>query len=197
MTQASGQERKVIFFQNGTPRVCPAFIGDPCAFNESGSWMEHMKSEAIKDFPKMCFCKRPSTFYRTLFKWKQEHGEPLIEFCAMVGHVKAMFWYVLLQCPHNLIRVLPINYFLRNLKLGNEDFPVEHLTLTLEKELVTLGSRSSFALAKVESNSEQSCEASQGNKKPKFKAIFMAQLSVRICDEIPLTTALGTSLTFP
>nr|XP_012640240.1 Fanconi anemia group B protein isoform X2 [Microcebus murinus] len=35
------------------------------------SLLEHMKCEVIKEFPEMCFCKRPGSFYGTLFKWKQ------------------------------------------------------------------------------------------------------------------------------
>ncbi|KFO18552.1 Fanconi anemia group B protein, partial [Fukomys damarensis] len=70
---------------------------------------------------------------------------------------------VLLQCLHNLIRVLPINCFFKYLKLGSEDIPADRLALTLEKELVTFGSLSSSALAKVESNFIQNSEASKGN----------------------------------
>ncbi|KAB1259691.1 Fanconi anemia group B protein [Camelus dromedarius] len=67
---------------------------------------------------------------------------------------------VLFQCLHNLSRVLPINSSFKNLKLGSEDFLIDHLALALEKELVTLGSLSS-AIVKVESSSVQRCEASQ------------------------------------
>lgn len=65
------------------------------------------------------------------------------------------------QYLHNLIRVLPANCFFKNLKLGSEDFLIDHLALTLEKELVILGSLSS-ALVKVENNLVQRCEASKG-----------------------------------
>lgn len=64
------------------------------------------------------------------------------------------------QCLHNLIGALPINCFLKKLKLGSEDFLIDHLALPLEQELVILGSLSS-ALVKVENNLVQSCEASK------------------------------------
>ncbi|EPQ11253.1 Fanconi anemia group B protein, partial [Myotis brandtii] len=69
---------------------------------------------------------------------------------------------VLFQCLRNLTRVLPINCFLKNLKSGSEDFLSDHLALTLEKELVILGSLSS-ALVKVENNVVQSCDTSKEN----------------------------------
>ena len=65
------------------------------------------------------------------------------------------------QCLHNLIRILPINCFLKNLKSGSENFLIDNMAFTLEKELVTLGSLSS-AIAKHESNFMQRCEVSKG-----------------------------------
>lgn len=64
------------------------------------------------------------------------------------------------QCLHNLIKALPIKCFFKNLKLGNKDCLIDYLALSLEKELVTLGSLSS-ASVKVENNPVQSCEASK------------------------------------
>lgn len=69
---------------------------------------------------------------------------------------------VLFQCLRNLTRILPINCLFKSLKSESEDFLSDHLALTLEKELVILGSLSS-ALVKVENNLVQSCEASKGN----------------------------------
>ncbi|XP_004874917.1 Fanconi anemia group B protein [Heterocephalus glaber] len=121
-------------------------------------WLiEHMKGEVIKEFPEMCFCKRPGNFFGTLFRWKQRR---LFEGILTIYSRNQT---VLFQCLHNLIRVLPINCFFKNLKLGSEDIPAERLALTLEKELVTFGSLSFSALAKVQSNFIQSSEASKGN----------------------------------
>ncbi|KAL2768970.1 Fanconi anemia group B protein [Daubentonia madagascariensis] len=126
------------------------------ALNSMKAWLlEHMTCEVIKEFPEMCFCKRPGSFYGTLFKWKQR--TPFEGILIIYSRNQT----VLFQCLHNLIRVLPINCFLRNLKLGSEDFLINHMALSLEKELVTLGSLSS-ALAKVESNFVQRSEASKG-----------------------------------
>lgn len=86
--------------------------------------------------------------------------------CAVPSFViLCLFFYfrnqtVLFQCLHNLIGALPINCFLKKLKSGSEDFLIDHLASSLEKELVILGSLSS-ALVEVENNLVQSCEASK------------------------------------
>lgn len=69
----------------------------------------------------------------------------------------------LFQCLHNLIRILPTNCFFKNLKFGREDFLIDQLALTLEKELVILDSLSS-ALVKVENSLVQRSEASKGKR---------------------------------
>ncbi|XP_074215780.1 Fanconi anemia group B protein-like [Camelus bactrianus] len=116
--------------------------------------LEHMECEVIKEFPEIYFCKRPRSFYGTLFNWKQR--TPFEGTLIVYSRNQT----VLFQCLHNLSRVLPINSFFKNLTLGSEDFLIDHLALALEKELVTLGSLSS-AIVKVESSSVQRCEASQ------------------------------------
>uniref|UniRef100_A0A8C3WW57 FA complementation group B n=1 Tax=Catagonus wagneri TaxID=51154 RepID=A0A8C3WW57_9CETA len=119
------------------------------------AWLlEHMECEVIKEFPEICFCKRPGSFYGTLFSWKER--TPFEGILIVYSRNQT----VLFQCLHNLSKVLPVNSFFKNLKLGSEDFLIDHLTLALEKELVTLDSLSS-ASAKVESNLVQSCEASK------------------------------------
>ncbi|XP_034855582.1 Fanconi anemia group B protein isoform X2 [Mirounga leonina] len=119
------------------------------------TWLlEHMKCEEIREFPEICFCKMPGSFYGTLFKWKQK--TPFEGILIVYSRNQT----VLFQCLHNLIRALPINCFFKNLKFGSVDSLINHLALTLEKELVILGSLSS-ALVKVENNLVQSCEASK------------------------------------
>uniref|UniRef100_H0XNL1 FA complementation group B n=1 Tax=Otolemur garnettii TaxID=30611 RepID=H0XNL1_OTOGA len=121
------------------------------------AWLlECMNCEVIKEFPEVCFCKRPGNLYGTLFKWKQR---TLFEGILIIYSRNQT---VLFQCLHKLIGVLPINCLLRNLKLENEDFLVDYMALSLEKELVIFGSLSS-ALAKVDSNFMQRCEASKGD----------------------------------
>ncbi|XP_053435955.1 Fanconi anemia group B protein [Nycticebus coucang] len=120
------------------------------------AWLlELMKCEVIKEFPEVCFCKRPGNFYGTLFKWKQR---TLFEGILIIYSRNQT---VLFQCLHKLISALPINCSLRNLKLENEDFLIDYMALSLEKELVILGSLSSSS-AKVDSNFMQRCEASKG-----------------------------------
>lgn len=121
------------------------------------AWLlEHMKCEVIKKFPEICFCKGSENLYGTLFHWQQR--TPFEGILIIYSRNQT----VLFQCLHNLTRVLPINCFFKNLKSGSEDFLRTHLALTLEKELVILGSLSS-ALVKVENNLMQSCDASKEN----------------------------------
>uniref|UniRef100_A0A8C7EVG7 FA complementation group B n=1 Tax=Neovison vison TaxID=452646 RepID=A0A8C7EVG7_NEOVI len=122
---------------------------------QNRTWLqEYMKCEDIKEFPEICFCKMPGSFYGTLFQWKQK--TPFEGILIIYSRNQT----VLFQCLHNLIRALPINCFFKNLKFGSVDFLINHLALTLEKELVTHRSLSS-ALVKVENNLVQSCEASK------------------------------------
>ncbi|XP_019521600.1 PREDICTED: Fanconi anemia group B protein [Hipposideros armiger] len=116
--------------------------------------LEHMKCEVIKGFPEICFCKGPESLCGTLFDWKQR--TPFEGILTVYSRNRT----VLFQCLHNLIKVLPTNCSFKNLNLGSEDFLTDHLALTLEKELVILGSVSS-ALVKVENNLVQRCEASK------------------------------------
>nr|XP_013000328.1 Fanconi anemia group B protein [Cavia porcellus] len=126
------------------------------ALNSMTMWLiEHMQGEIIKEFPELCFCKRPDSFYGTLFSWKQR--TPFEGILTVYSRNQT----VLFQCLHSLIKVLPINCFFKNLKIGSEDFTVDRLALTLEKELATLGSLPS-ALAKVASKFMESSEASKG-----------------------------------
>lgn len=119
--------------------------------------LEHMHCEVIKEFPEMCFCKRPGSFYGTLFSWKQK--SPFEGILIVYSRNQT----VLFQCLHDLIQVLPVNSFFRNLKSEHEDFLISHLALSLEEELVTLDSLSSI-LTKVESNFLQRCEESKRGK---------------------------------
>uniref|UniRef100_A0A8D2DIM9 FA complementation group B n=1 Tax=Sciurus vulgaris TaxID=55149 RepID=A0A8D2DIM9_SCIVU len=130
-------------------KSCFQVISPGYSLNSMKMWLlEHMKCEVIKEFPEMCFCKRPRSFYGTLFNWKQR--TPFEGTLTVYSRNQT----VLFQCLRNLIRVLPMNCSFKNLKLGNEDFLIDRLALTLEKELVTLGSLSSSALAKVENKKE-------------------------------------------
>ncbi|XP_062039499.1 Fanconi anemia group B protein isoform X2 [Lepus europaeus] len=119
--------------------------------------LEHMHCEVIKEFPETCFCKRPGSFYGTLFSWKQK--SPFEGILIVYSRNQT----VLFQCLHDLIQVLPVNSFFRNLKSEHEDFLISHLALSLEEELVTLDSLSSV-LTKVESNFLQRCEESKREK---------------------------------
>ncbi|XP_059014068.1 Fanconi anemia group B protein [Mustela lutreola] len=136
-------------------KTCFQITSSNYSLNSMKTWLqEYMKCEDIKEFPEICFCKMPGSFYGTLFQWKQK--TPFEGILIIYSRNQT----VLFQCLHNLIRALPINCFFKNLKFGSVDFLINHLALTLEKELVTHRSLSS-ALVKVENNLVQSCEASK------------------------------------
>ncbi|GAB5584428.1 Fanconi anemia group B protein isoform X2 [Prionailurus iriomotensis] len=136
-------------------RACFQITSPTYSLTSMKTWLlEHMKCEVIQEFPEICFCKRPGSFYGTLFNWKQR--TPFEGILIVYSRNQT----VLFQCLHNLIGALPINCFLKKLKSGSEDFLIDHLASSLEKELVFLGSLSS-ALVEVENNLVQSCEASK------------------------------------
>ncbi|XP_047571245.1 Fanconi anemia group B protein isoform X1 [Lutra lutra] len=136
-------------------KTCFQITSSNYSLTSMKTWLlEYMKCEEIKEFPEICFCKMPGSFYGTLFQWKQK--TPFEGILIIYSRNQT----VLFQCLHNLIRALPINCFFKNLKFGSVDFLINHLALTLEKELVTHRSFSS-ALVKVENNLVQSCEASK------------------------------------
>ncbi|XP_016058438.1 PREDICTED: Fanconi anemia group B protein isoform X2 [Miniopterus natalensis] len=136
-------------------KTCFQITSPRYALTSMKAWLlEHMKCEVIKEFPEICFCKGLESLYGTLFHWKQRTSFEGILIVYSRNQT------VLFQCLHNLTRVLPVTCFFKNLKSGSEDFLSDCLALTLEKELVILGSLSS-ALAKIENNVEQRCEASK------------------------------------
>ncbi|XP_003791902.1 Fanconi anemia group B protein [Otolemur garnettii] len=137
-------------------KSCFQIISPGYALKAMKVWLlERMKCEVIKEFPEVCFCKRPENFYGTLFKWQQR---TLFEGILIIYSRNQT---VLFQCLHKLISVLPTDCLLRNLKLENEDFLIDYMALSLEKELNILGSLSS-SLAKVDSIYMPRCEATKG-----------------------------------
>ncbi|KAM5197192.1 Fanconi anemia group B protein isoform 2-T3 [Hipposideros larvatus] len=151
--------------------------------------LEHMKCEVIKGFPEICFCKGPESLCGTLFDWKQR--TPFEGILTVYSRNQT----VLFQCLHNLIKVLPTNCSFKNLNLGSEDFLIDHLALTLEKELVILGSVSS-ALVKVENNLVQRCEASKEKSSDIQAALSGRKKNIHPCrEELQREKqALGTNL---
>ncbi|KAK2495189.1 hypothetical protein MC885_018458 [Smutsia gigantea] len=136
-------------------KTCFQITSPNCILTPVKTWLlECMKCEVVKEFPEIYFCERPGSFYGTLFNWKQKTAFEGILIVYSRNQI------VLFQCLHNLIRALPIKYFFKNLKLGSKDCLINHLALSLERELVTFGSLSS-ASVKVENNPVQSCEASK------------------------------------
>ncbi|XP_007951033.2 Fanconi anemia group B protein, partial [Orycteropus afer afer] len=137
-------------------RFCFQVTSSDHTLTSMKTWfLEYLHCEVIREFPEIWFCKRPGIFYGTLFKWNQRtpYEGILLVYCR---NQIALF-----QCLHYLIRVLPINCFFKKLKFGSEDFLTDCLALSLEKELVSLTSSLSSALAEVESNFVQRHEASK------------------------------------
>ncbi|XP_006168018.1 Fanconi anemia group B protein-like [Tupaia chinensis] len=136
-------------------KSCVQVTSPDYALNSVKVWLlKHMKCEIIKEFPEMYFCKRLGNFYGTLFNWKQR-----TKFEGVLI-VYSRSQTILFQCLHNLITSLPIDCLFKNLKFGKENFFIDHLALTLEKEMVTLGSFFT-ALANAQSNLMQKCEINE------------------------------------
>ncbi|XP_045712096.1 Fanconi anemia group B protein [Phyllostomus hastatus] len=136
-------------------RTCFQIASASYALTSMKAWLlERMNCEVIKEFPEICFCKGPEGLYGTLFHWKQR--TPFEGILIVYSRNRT----ALLQCLHNLTRILPINCSLKNLKSGSEGLLSDRLALTLEKELVILGSLSS-ALVEVDNDSVQRCETSK------------------------------------
>ncbi|XP_004689923.1 PREDICTED: Fanconi anemia group B protein [Condylura cristata] len=136
-------------------KSCFQIISPSYALNSMKMWLfDHMKCEVIEEFPEICFCKRPGSFFGTLFSWQQRTPFEGI----LTVHFRNQT--VLFQCLHNLISVLPVNCVLKKLKSEMEDFSIDHLAHNLERELVILGSLSS-ALVKAENHLVQKCGASK------------------------------------
>ena len=105
-------------------RACFQITSPMFALTSVRVWLlEHMKCEVLKEFPEIWFCKRPGSFYGTLFNWKQRTpfegilvvysryftsnwnrsrevcvcvystGIPPVVFCAIVGRVQVITWY--------------------------------------------------------------------------------------------------------
>ncbi|KAM5290148.1 Fanconi anemia group B protein isoform 1-T2 [Glossophaga mutica] len=136
-------------------RTCFRIASDIYALTSMKAWLlERMNCEVLKECPEICFCKGPESLCGTLFHWKQR--TPFEGILVIYSRNRT----ALLQCLHNLTRILPINCFLKNLKSGSEDLLSDRLALTLEKELVILGSLSS-ALVEVDDNLVPRCETSK------------------------------------
>ncbi|XP_054437160.1 Fanconi anemia group B protein [Pteronotus mesoamericanus] len=153
-------------------KTCFQITSANYALTSMKAWLlKHMECEVIKEFPEICFCKGPEGLYGTLFHWKQR--TPFEGILIVYSRNQT----ALLQCLHNLTRILPINCFLKNLKSGSEDFLRSHLALTLEKELVILCSLSS-ALVKADDNLVQRCEPSKEKSSAVLSALSDRQESI-------------------
>ncbi|XP_055420534.1 Fanconi anemia group B protein isoform X1 [Bubalus kerabau] len=155
-------------------RACFQITSPMFALTSVRVWLlEHMKCEVLKDFPEIWFCKRPGSFYGTLFNWKQR--TPFEGILVVYSRNQT----VLLQCLHDLSTVLPINSFFKYLELESEDFLIGHLAVALEKELVILGSPPS-ALVKVETSLVQNCEVSKEKSSDDVAALSDIEKSIHL-----------------
>ncbi|XP_010839166.1 PREDICTED: Fanconi anemia group B protein, partial [Bison bison bison] len=155
-------------------RACFQITSPMFALTSVRVWLlEHMKCEVLKEFPEIWFCKRPGSFYGTLFNWKQR--TPFEGILVVYSRNQT----VLFQCLHDLSTVLPINSFFKYLELESEDFLIGHLAVALEKELVTLGSPPS-ALVKVETSLVQNCEVSKEKSSDDGAALSDIEKSIHL-----------------
>lgn len=154
-------------------RACFQITSPMFALTSVRVWLlEHMKCEVLKEFPEICFCKRPGNFYGTLFNWKQR--TPFEGILVVYSRNQT----VLFQCLHDLSTVLPINSFFKYLELESEDFLIGHLAAALEKELVTL--TSSSALVKVETSLVQNCEVNKEKSSDDVTALSDIEESIHL-----------------
>ncbi|XP_075395127.1 Fanconi anemia group B protein [Tenrec ecaudatus] len=127
-------------------RCCFQVTSSTCTLTSIKTWfVEYLKCELTKQFPDIWYCKR-SDFCGTLFQWKDRTPSKgiLIVYCRNQA--------VLLQCLHYLVKVLPMNYLLKNIKSEREDMLTKHVALDLGNELCCLTSSLSSALSEAENN---------------------------------------------
>ncbi|XP_036031338.1 Fanconi anemia group B protein [Onychomys torridus] len=104
--------------------------------------LKHMKCEIINDFREIYLYKKLRSC-GALFSWKPRtiFEGILTVYCRNQG--------VLFQCLDHLFKVLPEKCFFKYLTLGTEDALMNHLSSTLEQELVTFSSLSTSAFEYV------------------------------------------------
>ncbi|XP_037055328.1 Fanconi anemia group B protein isoform X2 [Peromyscus leucopus] len=104
--------------------------------------LKHMKCEIINDFTEIYLYKKLRSC-GALFSWKPRTTFEgiLTVYCRNQG--------VLFQCLDYLFKVLPEKCFFKYLTLGTEDDLMNHLSSTLEQELVTFCSLSTSAFEYV------------------------------------------------
>ncbi|KAL1766910.1 Fanconi anemia group B protein isoform X1 [Sigmodon hispidus] len=104
--------------------------------------LKHLKCEIINEFREIYLYKKLRSC-GALFSWEPRTTFEgiLTVYCRNQG--------VLFQCLDHLIKVLPEKCLFKYLKLGNEDFLTDHLSYTLEMELVTFCSLSTAAFEYV------------------------------------------------
>ncbi|ERE65917.1 putative Fanconi anemia group B protein like protein [Cricetulus griseus] len=118
--------------------------------------LKHMKCEIINGFREIYLYKKHQN-YGTLFSWEPRTTFEgiLTVYCRNQG--------VLFQCLDHIIKFLPEICFFKYLKLGNEDFIINNLSSTLEKELVTFCSLSTSAFEYVRDGFMHQCQTSKTN----------------------------------
>ncbi|XP_029390143.1 Fanconi anemia group B protein [Mus pahari] len=113
------------------------------ALNFMKVWLlKHMKCERIQECTEIYLYKKLQNC-GALLSWEQRTASEgiLTIYCRSQG--------VLFQCLDHLIKVLPEICSFKYLKVENEDFLVDHLSSTLEAELVTFCSVSTSAFEYV------------------------------------------------
>nr|XP_034341401.1 Fanconi anemia group B protein isoform X2 [Arvicanthis niloticus] len=130
---------------------------------QSQVWLlKHMKCERVQDYTEIYLYKKLRNC-GALFSWEQRTAfEGILTIhCRSQG--------VLFQCLDHLIKVLPEICSFKYLKFENEDFLVDHLSSTLEAELVTFCSVSTSAFDYVRGGGVSNCRTRKtDNRAPAF-----------------------------
>ncbi|KAL6075416.1 hypothetical protein STEG23_006017 [Scotinomys teguina] len=138
-------------------KYCFLVTSPACAPNLMKMWLlKYMKCEIINEFREIYLYKKLRNC-GVLFSWKPRTTFEgiLTVYCRNQG--------VLFQCLDHLIKVVPEKCFFKYLKSGNEDILLNHLSSTLEQELVTFCSLSTSAFEYVRDGFMHQCKTSKTN----------------------------------
>lgn len=116
--------------------------------------LKHMKCAKIQECTEIYLYKKLRNC-EALFSWEQRTAFEgiLTIYCRSLG--------VLFQCLDHLIKVIPEICSFKYLRFENEDFLVDHLSSTLEAELVTFCSVSTSAFEYVRGGCMYNCSTSK------------------------------------
>ncbi|XP_058515257.1 Fanconi anemia group B protein-like [Ochotona princeps] len=136
-----------------TRRSCFRVTSPDYVLNVVHEWLsDRMQCDVVPDSPDLRFCRRPGSFYGTVFRWRQT--SPFQGLLTVHSRNRT----VLLQCLHDLVRRLPVRTFLGRVDSERDDeLVINRLAWTVEQELRALDALPPV-LARLEGDFLRSCE---------------------------------------